>query len=66
MKNPFRTILLVCLSAAWTVAASAASALQDGNTVTGTVTDETGAPLVGLTVVISGTNTGAVTDLDGH
>ena len=66
MKNPFRTILLVFLSAAWTVAASAASALQDGNTVTGTVTDETGAPLVGLTVVISGTNTGAVTDLDGH
>ncbi len=66
MKNPFRTILLVCLPAVWAVTASAAPALQDVNTVTGTVTDETGTPLVGLTVVISGTTTGAVTDLDGH
>lgn len=34
-------------------------------TVTGKVTDETGEPMVGATVVAKGTNAGAVTDLEG-
>lgn len=34
--------------------------------VTGTVTDETGEPMIGMTVVVEGTATGATTDLDGH
>lgn len=39
---------------------------QDGNiTVTGTVIDESGLPMIGLTVVVSGTSVGATTDLDG-
>ncbi|MFC2098575.1 TonB-dependent receptor [Bacteroidota bacterium] len=33
--------------------------------VSGTVTDENGEPLIGVTVVIKGTTTGVVTDLDG-
>ncbi|MEX2567472.1 MAG: SusC/RagA family TonB-linked outer membrane protein [Cyclobacteriaceae bacterium] len=33
--------------------------------ITGTVTDENGEPLPGVTVVIEGTNTGTVSDIDG-
>ncbi|MBP5386675.1 MAG: TonB-dependent receptor [Prevotella sp.] len=33
--------------------------------VTGTVTDESGEPLIGVTVVENGANVGAITDLDG-
>jgi TonB-linked SusC/RagA family outer membrane protein len=35
-------------------------------TVTGVITDENNEPLIGVTVVIVGTTTGAVTDLDGR
>ena len=34
-------------------------------TITGTVTDENGEPLPGLTIVVKGTTKGAVTDLEG-
>ena len=36
------------------------------NTVKGTVKDETGEPLVGVSVVIKGTTNGTMTDLDGN
>ncbi len=39
---------------------------QNLKTVTGTVLDENGEPLVGATVKVPGTQNGAVTDLDGH
>jgi TonB-linked SusC/RagA family outer membrane protein len=35
-------------------------------TVTGNVTDETGAPLPGVSVVIQGTTSGTITDIDGN
>ena len=35
-------------------------------TVEGTVTDETGEPLIGVSVVVQGKGAGGVTDLDGH
>ena len=35
-------------------------------TVTGTVSDENGLPLIGATVVISGTSSGTTTDFDGN
>ncbi len=35
-------------------------------TITGTVTDEGGLPLPGVTVVVKGTTTGTVTDMDGN
>ena len=35
-------------------------------TVSGTVTDETGSPLPGATVVVSGTTNGTQTDFDGN
>ena len=34
--------------------------------VVGTVTDETGMPMIGLTVIVTGTSNGATTDLDGR
>lgn len=34
--------------------------------VTGTVTDEAGMPLIGASILIKGTSTGTVTDLDGN
>ena len=35
-------------------------------TVEGTVHDETGEPLIGVTVVVQGRGTGGITDFDGH
>ena len=35
-------------------------------TVEGTVTDETGEPLIGVSVIVQGKGTGGVTDIDGH
>lgn len=34
-------------------------------TINGTVTDETGSPLPGVTIVVQGTTTGTVTNVDG-
>lgn len=39
---------------------------QTGNKVTGTVTDPQGNPLVGVTILKNGTQTGTVTDMDGN
>ena len=38
----------------------------DNVTLTWTVTDETGAPMIGLTVIVTGTSNGATTDIDGR
>lgn len=35
-------------------------------TVSGTITDDTGQPLIGATVLVVGTTTGTVTDIDGN
>ena len=39
---------------------------QEVITVKGTVTDKTGEPLIGVSVVVKGTSTGTITDLDGN
>lgn len=52
------TLLLVLLSSGWSWAQY---------TVTGTVTDDrTGEPLIGATVLVRNTTTGAITDFDGR
>jgi len=43
-----------------------ASALAQNQTVTGTVLDELGEPVIGATVTVAGTKTATVTDLDGN
>ncbi len=44
----------------------AISNAQEKTKITGNVYDETKEPLVGVSVVIKGTSTGTVTDVDGH
>lgn len=39
---------------------------QDGNVVTGQVIDEEDAPLIGVTILVKGTQRGTVTDVDGN
>lgn len=47
------------------VIASITSIYAQTKTITGTVTDDFNAPLIGVTVAISGTTAGTMTDLDG-
>lgn len=56
LKNVF---VLTCLLL------TASVALAQNKTVTGTVTDALGEPLIGASVLIKGTATGVITDLDG-
>jgi len=64
-KKHIFTMLCICLAmllgAAQTVLAQGAQKQK----VTGTVTDEAGEPLIGVTVVENGANVGAITDIDG-
>ena len=55
MKGLFALVLLFCTTAAFA---------QTG-TVTGTVTDATNAPLIGVNVQVKGTAIGVITDADG-
>ena len=50
---------LVCLLLA------SASAFAQAKTVTGTVTDAANEPLIGASVLVQGTSTGTITDMDG-
>lgn len=57
-----RSIVLLCavlLSIQW-------AAAQNSIKVSGTVIDDAGYPMIGLTVVVTGTNNGVVTDIDGN
>ena len=44
---------------------TSASAFAQTKTVTGTVTDATNEPLIGASVLVQGTSTGTITDMDG-
>lgn len=48
-----------------TYAANGTGAVQQQKTIKGTVTDETGAPLPGVSVLVKGTSTGTITNNDG-
>lgn len=57
-----RSSVLLCavlLSIQWATA-------QNSIKVSGTVIDDAGYPMIGLTVVVTGTNNGVVTDIDGN
>ena len=42
-----------------------AAGAQSGRTITGEVTDEGGDPLIGVTILVKGTSSGTITDVDG-
>ena len=44
---------------------ASASAFAQTKTVTGTVTDAANEPLIGASVLVQGTSTGTITDMDG-
>lgn len=55
-KFLFTTVLVLC----------SFLALAQGVQLKGTVLDKSGAPVIGASVLLTGTLTGAVTDIDGH
>ena len=62
-------LLLLCtapqFSYAGTMESNSVAIVQQTIKATGTVVDETGEPLIGVSVLVKGTTTGTVTDLDG-
>lgn len=60
MKFPFREMLLLAFFLMITIAGFAQS-----KTVTGIVIDKTGETVIGASVLIKGTTTGVITNLDG-
>ncbi|MBP3834129.1 MAG: TonB-dependent receptor [Bacteroidaceae bacterium] len=53
-------VLLACLFASFTLA------MAQTRRVTGTVVDEAGDPIIGASVLVKGTNTGTITDVEGN
>ncbi len=60
VKKPFRYIALLMVM----ILSGSISAWAD--TVKGNVVDESGEPLIGVTVMVSGTSIGTATDIDGN
>ncbi|MDE6856807.1 MAG: carboxypeptidase-like regulatory domain-containing protein, partial [Muribaculaceae bacterium] len=60
VKKPFRCIALLMVM----LLAGSISAWAD--TVKGNVVDESGEPLIGVTVRVDGTSIGTATDMDGN
>ena len=50
----------------WALLLTGMSALQAQTPITGTVTDESGEPLIGASILAQGTTVGTVTDIDGQ
>ncbi|MBK3518889.1 SusC/RagA family TonB-linked outer membrane protein [Carboxylicivirga marina] len=59
MKKMIKTLILACVLLSASIAAVAQQKM------TGVVTDDTGEPIIGATVVIKGTTTGTITDFNG-
>ena len=59
-------MLFICLGMLFGVSQAMFAQGAQKQKVTGTVTDESGEPLIGVTVVENGASVGAITDLDGR
>ena len=66
MKNAFLRALTILATVAGTLLGSLHLQAQEKITVTGTVLEESGEPVIGLTVLVKGSTVGTETDLDGH
>ena len=58
--------LLVPITAGATKSSMPMAVEQQTKKITGTVTDNSGEPIIGATVAVKGTKNAAVTDVDGH
>ena len=59
------SIIKICLGLFLLLATTLSSLAQTSRTVTGSVVDEAGEPIIGATIMVAGTTTGTVTDIDG-
>lgn len=59
-------LMIICVFFAHSQVLSAKTDLLQQRTVKGTVIDETGLPLIGVTVMVKGNTTGTITDIDGN
>lgn len=66
IKSMRRVITYCMLCIAFLTSSSVALAQAGEKKVTGVVTDDTGESLIGVSVLVVGTTTGTVTDLDGN
>ncbi len=66
MKNAFSRALAILAAVAGTLLGSLSLQAQGKVTVSGTVLEESGEPVIGLTVLVKGSSTGTETDIDGH
>ena len=63
MISLFRKLLIVTVAMALSLLAFSQN---DTRTITGVVVDENNDPMIGVTVVITGTTSGTATDIDGR
>lgn len=69
MKNKpfnFRVTACLCLLCIALFAITGPLSAQDGRRVTGHVIDDLNEPLIGASILVAGTGTGVITDLDGN
>lgn len=66
LSSNLKILLMLLLSfwMAWSTPASGTE--QDKKTISGVITDASGTPIPGVTVLVKGTSTGTVTDIDGN
>lgn len=64
--KPHVTGALLCLLCIACFVMTSPAAAQESRTVTGQVLDETDSPLIGASVIVEGTGTGSITDIDGN
>lgn len=70
-RNILKLAAIACVGCVVGTPSAYAEPLQavapaEANTVTGVVVDSDGEPLIGATVLVKGTQTGAATDIEGH
>ncbi|MBQ9582724.1 MAG: TonB-dependent receptor [Bacteroidales bacterium] len=64
--NNIKSLLFACFFSVFLLVAGSVSAQIASVTVTGTVKDTNGEPVVGAAVMVDGSTQGVITDLDGH
>ena len=69
MKNKilsFRVTAFFCMLCIALLGSTSPLVAQDGKKITGHVIDDTNEPLIGASILVVGTSTGVITDLDGN
>ena len=65
-KKHFCLMLLVCMGMLFGVQQTVSAQGAQKQKVTGTIVDANGEPIIGASILVKGSSTGTVTDLDGH